>query len=58
VTEGLVFGGKTLTTTDILVASGKAGIGDTSRVQSVPMETVDNATQTIHDMLDHDEARR
>lgn len=52
VTEGLVFGGSTLTTTDVLVASGKADIGDKSKVSSVPIETVETATQTMHDMLD------
>jgi len=52
VTEGLVFGGGTLTATDVLVASGQADIGDVSKVKSVPKETVRNAMQTIHDMLD------
>jgi len=52
VTEGLVFGGSTLTTTDILVASGRAEIGDTSKVSDVPSKTVSAATATIHDMLD------
>lgn len=52
VTEGLVFGGKTLTTTDILVASGGADIGDASKISDVPTETVKAATATMHEMLD------
>jgi len=52
VTEGLVFGGKTLTTTDILVASGHADIGDKSKVANVAKETVKEATKTMHHMLD------
>ena len=51
VTEGLVFGGKTLTTTDILVASGKADIGDTSKVADMPASVVANAQATMHKML-------
>ena len=52
VTEGLVFGGETLTTTDILVASGSAKIGDPKKAANVPEATVKAATQTMHDMLD------
>ncbi|WP_017932114.1 hydantoinase/oxoprolinase family protein [Robiginitomaculum antarcticum] len=52
VSEGLVFGGKTLTTTDILVASGGAKIGDVSKINDVPKATVDAATATMHAMLD------
>lgn len=52
VTEGLVFGGQTLTTTDILVASGGANIGNKDLVAHLPKPTVMVATQTMHDMLD------
>ena len=52
VTEGLVFGGNILTTTDILVASGASNIGDPNNVASVPQATVKAAIQTMHDMLD------
>jgi N-methylhydantoinase A/oxoprolinase/acetone carboxylase beta subunit len=52
VTEGLVFGGKILTATDILVANGGAEIGDLSKISDVPPETVKAATQTMHDILD------
>ncbi|MBK8082679.1 MAG: hydantoinase/oxoprolinase family protein [Devosia sp.] len=34
--EGLVFGGSTLTATDIAVASGKAAIGDATKVAAIP----------------------
>ncbi len=53
VTEGLVFGGNTLTTSDILVASGNADMGDKSKVAAVSAQTVQNATQSMHDLLDH-----
>ena len=52
VTQGLVFGGETLTATDILVASGKADIGDHSKVASLSPAVVETATNTMHDMLD------
>lgn len=52
VTEGLVFGGNTLTTTDILVASGVAKIGDISKVANIPQTTVNQATDSMHAMLD------
>lgn len=52
VTEGLVFGGKTLTTTDILVASGKADIGDKSAVAGLNEDLVKGAQATMHRMLD------
>ncbi len=51
VTEGLVFGGQTLTTTDILVASGHADIGDKSRVAQLKSDVVTQATATMHAML-------
>ena len=52
VTEGLVFGGDTLTTTDILVASGAANIGDKSKVAHITAQTIQKAKQTLHSMLD------
>lgn len=52
VTEGRVFGGETLTATDILVASGKDNIGNPKKVEDVPNETVRNAKETMHNMLD------
>jgi N-methylhydantoinase A/oxoprolinase/acetone carboxylase beta subunit len=51
VTEGLVFGGDTLTTTDILVASGAEEIGDPSKVANLSPKTVEQASVTMHEML-------
>ncbi|AGH45201.1 hydantoinase/oxoprolinase family protein [Paraglaciecola psychrophila] len=53
VTEGLVFGGDTLTTTDILVASGAENIGDKSKVAHISAETIRKAKQTLHAMLNN-----
>ncbi|MDG1708966.1 MAG: hydantoinase/oxoprolinase family protein, partial [Emcibacteraceae bacterium] len=52
VKEGLVFGGETLTATDIIVASGAIQIGDQSAVASLNPEFVRNAQNTIRQMLD------
>ncbi len=52
VKDGLVFGGETLTTTDILVASGAAEIGDPSAVAKLEPKLVQRATKTMHEMLD------
>lgn len=51
VTEGLVFGGQTLTTTDVLVASGHANIGDKTHVSHLDPTVVAQATATMHKML-------
>ena len=51
VTEGLIFGGQTLTTTDILVASGHTDIGDKTRVTHLDPKIVTQATVTMHKML-------
>lgn len=53
VTEGLIFGGDTLTATDILVASGHAEIGDQSKIASLPKETVTAAQTRMHAMLNN-----
>ncbi|MEF2070329.1 hydantoinase/oxoprolinase family protein [Consotaella aegiceratis] len=50
--KALVFGGDTLTTTDIVVAAGLEDIGDRSRVAHVPAATVENALDTMHRMVD------
>jgi N-methylhydantoinase A/oxoprolinase/acetone carboxylase beta subunit len=52
VNEGLVFGGGTLTTTDIIVASGVADIGDASNVGHVQKSVVEQAVTRMHQMLD------
>ena len=51
-TKALVFGGDTLTTTDIVVAAGFADIGERSRVADLPAKTVETALDTIHRMTD------
>jgi N-methylhydantoinase A/oxoprolinase/acetone carboxylase beta subunit len=45
--EALVFGGPTLTATDITVAAGWAEIGDPARVSHLPRETVRRALDVI-----------
>lgn len=52
VTEGMVFGGETLTTTDLIVAAGHVDIGDKSRVSGLDTELVARGNRTIHQMLD------
>ena len=51
VTEGLIFGGSKLTTTDIVVAAGREQVGDRARVESLDDEIVARALTTIMDML-------
>ncbi|GGD95747.1 hydantoinase [Aureimonas endophytica] len=50
--KALVFGGDTLTTTDIVVAAGLEDIGDRSRVAHVPAKTIAAALDTMHRMVD------
>jgi len=52
VTEGLVFGGQTLTTTDIIVAAGDENIGNPVHVSGITRQTVSNAKATIKRLLD------
>ncbi|NKB33650.1 MAG: hydantoinase/oxoprolinase family protein [Pseudomonadales bacterium] len=52
VTEGLVFGGDTLTATDVAVASGSCEVGDKGRVSHLENEIVENAMQSMHAMID------
>lgn len=52
VSEGLVFGGKTITSTDIVVANGSCEVGDKSLVSHLDAAMVETATQTIHAMID------
>jgi N-methylhydantoinase A/oxoprolinase/acetone carboxylase beta subunit len=51
-TRALIFGGETLTTTDIVVAAGLADIGDRSRVAHIAPEVIKTALDTIHRMVD------
>ena len=50
--RGLVFGGDTMTATDIVVAAGLADIGDRSRVAHIPAKTIETALNTIHRIAD------
>lgn len=50
--RALVFGGDTLTTTDIVVAAGLEDIGDRRKVAHIPAKTIENALNTIHRMAD------
>ncbi|HKG25074.1 MAG TPA: hydantoinase/oxoprolinase family protein [Thermomicrobiales bacterium] len=50
--EALVFGGDTLTTTDIAVAAGAADIGDAQRVKSLDRTLVQAAMDRIQEMTD------
>ena len=52
VTEGLVFGGETLTATDIAVASGAADIGDNAGIAALDSDMVETAVGRIHDIID------
>ncbi|MEX3009800.1 hydantoinase/oxoprolinase N-terminal domain-containing protein [Hoeflea sp. TYP-13] len=49
--EARVFGGDTLTATDIAVARGEADIGDASRVADLDRDTVDRARDAITTLL-------
>ncbi|MEO0436431.1 MAG: hydantoinase/oxoprolinase family protein [Pseudomonadota bacterium] len=51
VEEGLVFGGQTLTSTDIAVANGSAAIGDGTKVAELDPELVEQATQEMHHIV-------
>lgn len=51
-TKALVFGGDTLTTTDIVVAAGLEDIGDRSRVAHIPAKIIEAALDTMHRMVD------
>ncbi|KAG7115221.1 putative D-/L-hydantoinase subunit A like protein [Verticillium longisporum] len=50
--QALAFGGSTLTTTDIVVASGKAELGDRRRIENVPTSTIDAARRKIKKMIE------
>lgn len=47
-----VFGGDTLTTTDVAVAAGYADIGDSSLVSGLGSNAVESAVCAIHDLLE------
>lgn len=51
-TEALIFGGKTLTTTDVTVAAGNANLGEPARVSHLSTDLLQRAQEKIHDMLE------
>src|SRR6202044_3191510 len=52
VTEALVFGGETLTTTDIAVAAGRIELGDPAKVAHVDKDLMARTEARIADMLE------
>jgi N-methylhydantoinase A/oxoprolinase/acetone carboxylase beta subunit len=50
--EALIFGGPTLTASDVVVASGKAQLGDPTKVSGVPQSTVQAGRTIIKEMLE------
>jgi N-methylhydantoinase A/oxoprolinase/acetone carboxylase beta subunit len=51
-TDALIFGGGTLTATDIAVAAGMAELGDPAKVKGVEQETIDNTIGVITSMVE------
>jgi N-methylhydantoinase A/oxoprolinase/acetone carboxylase beta subunit len=52
VTEALVFGGSTLTTTDVVVAGGLASLGDPAKVAKLTPDLISRTEARIADMLE------
>ncbi len=50
VTDALCFGGKTLTTTDIMVAAGAVEIGDAAKVSHLPKSLIEKTRARILEM--------
>ncbi|KAK5996884.1 Putative D-/L-hydantoinase subunit A-like protein [Cladobotryum mycophilum] len=50
--QARVFGGATLTATDIVVAQGKAELGDASLMKDIPESTISKANSEIKGMLE------
>lgn len=51
-TKARVFGGNTLTTTDVAVAAGYADIGEKSHVSDLDSHAMEAAVSAIHDLLE------
>jgi len=49
--EAIIFGGKTLTSSDIAVAAGYAEMGDISKTSSLDSHMVAGAVETIHNII-------
>lgn len=52
VTEALIFGGKTLTTSDVVVASGRYELGDKSKVTHLTPDLITRTQERIQAMLE------
>jgi len=52
ITEALIFGGQTLTTSDIIVAAGKADLGDVAKVAHLTPDLVARTEARIAEMLE------
>ena len=52
ITQALVFGGSTLTTTDVIVAAGRASLGDASKVKHLDPDLIARTEARIADMLE------
>ena len=52
VTEALIFGGKTLTTSDVVVASGRYELGDKAKVAHLKPDFIDRTQARIMSMLE------
>ena len=50
--EARIFGGPTLTASDIAVAAGMTSFGDPSKVDGLSSDLVKRAVDEIHDMLE------
>jgi N-methylhydantoinase A/oxoprolinase/acetone carboxylase beta subunit len=50
--QALIFGGRTLTATDVAVAAGLAELGDGSKVQGVEADTVQTAARRMKEMVE------
>ena len=50
--EALIFGGKTLTTSDITVASGDANFGDKSKVEHIRNDLITKSQNKIKNMIE------
>ena len=51
-TEALVFGGSTITATDIAVAAGRGDIGDRALTRHLPKDTVQRGIERIHGIVE------
>mgnify|MGYP000656179686 CR=1 FL=1 len=52
ITEALIFGGQTLTTSDIIVAAGKADLGDAAKVAHLTPDLITRTEARIAEMLE------